>query len=166
MMIPYQALFHTQPELTGIHIFGAKSYFKYTRTNQVNMNNSSQTGIFLGYISTMKHIYVLSDKTGKVQTATHKTFDEAHMSSLRKSLPHGSGTTTYWIQQFLTIAQDTTLTADTSHLKVKLISTHTKEPTCSTPTSVGLDLYCPSHVVIELNSISLIATDISIDPIP
>ena len=64
-MTPYQVLRHTQPDLTGLRAFGAKCYFKHTRTNQANMDNVSQTGIFVGYTNTMKNVYVISDKTHK-----------------------------------------------------------------------------------------------------
>ena len=35
----------------------------------------------------MKNVYVISDKTHKPQTVTHKTFDEAHMTSHNTTLP-------------------------------------------------------------------------------
>ena len=74
-----------------------------------------------------------------------------------------------WFRHYNTLdtrAEDNTITTNTSYFKIKLISTHVKETTQSTPTSVGLDLYCPSHVIIEPNSTSLIATGITIEPIP
>ena len=61
-----------------------------------------------------------------------------------------------------TTGKDTPLLPESSHPKVQLLSNHATAPTRSTPTSAGLDLYCPSEVVIEPNSTALIATDIAI----
>ena len=36
----------------------------------------------------MKNVYVLSDETHKVQTTTHKNFDNGHISSHAVELPH------------------------------------------------------------------------------
>ena len=63
-----------------------------------------------------------------------------------------------------TNGKDTTIPPEPSHLKGQLLRTHTKVPTRSTPTSTGINLYCPSEVVIEPHSAALIATDIAIKP--
>ena len=53
-MTPYQALCHTHPELGTLRALGTKCYFKHTRTNQANIDDASQTGIFLGYTDTIE----------------------------------------------------------------------------------------------------------------
>ena len=64
-----------------------------------------------------------------------------------------------------TTLYDTILTPDLSHIKVQLLTPHAKGPTRATLTSAGLDLYCPSEVVVEPHSIAIVATDSSIEPI-
>ena len=78
-MTPYQTLLYTHSDLTDLLIFYTKNYFKHTRTTHANMDKASQTGIFLGYTSTMKSIYVLCDETNKVKNVTHKMFDKSHI---------------------------------------------------------------------------------------
>ena len=128
------------------------------------MDDASQTGIFVGYTNTMKNVYVISDKTNTPQTITHKNYDEAHMNSYSNPLPpvalplQRAG-----YNNIHTNGKETTIPPESSHLKVKLLSTHTKSPTRATPTSACLDLYYPSEVAIEPHSTALIATYIVID---
>ena len=123
-----------------------------------------QTGIFVGYTNTMKNVYVISEKTNKPQTVNHKTYDEAHMTSHSNPLlPMALVLQRAGYNNTHTNSNDTTILPESSYPKVQLLSTHAKAPTRSTPTSAGLDLYCPSEVVIEPHSTALIATDIAIE---
>lgn len=80
---------------------------------------------------------------------THKTFDEAHMTSHATALPlmaHALQRARH--KNTDTAQKDLTVPQEASHLKVKLLSPHEKSPNHSTLGSAGLDLYCLSDVII------------------
>ena len=64
-IIPYQSLRNTQPGFSNLQIFGVKFYFKNTKTNQKNLDNTSHARIFLGYTVTMIVVCVLNNKNCK-----------------------------------------------------------------------------------------------------
>lgn len=166
-MTPYQALRRTQPDLSHLRVFGARCNFTHTRTNQGNMDIASDTGIFLGFTATNKNVYVLSDTDNKVHIETHKTFDEAHMTMpAAEQPPLAKALLQAGYSNQGTSSKDIPLDPATLHVKVVLLTEHARPPTRSTPDSAGLDLYCPSDIVIEPNSYEKIATDIAIQPMP
>ena len=166
-MTPFQALHHTQPDLSKLKIFGAKCFFKHTKTNQKDLDIPGEEGIFLGYTATEKNVYVQSTKTNHIHIALHKSFDEAHMTTpsntipplakaLRESGYNNDHTTVY----------DKPVPYEDMNLKVKLLSDEAITPTRGTPDSAGLDVYSTIDEVIEPKSHIIIPLDIAICPSP
>ena len=65
-MTPYQAMNKPQPDLSALKVFGAKCFYKHTRTNQKDLDIPGEEGIFLGYTATEKNLYVQSIKSRQV----------------------------------------------------------------------------------------------------
>ena len=162
-MTPYQKLHHAPPSLRHLRVFGSKVYYKHTRKNQKNMDLSTDHGIFLGYTSTEKNVYIKSSSSNNILIGTHTSFDESHMSSpsvdqppmaqaLRNAGYNNDGTS----------PSDHILPVDRSGLKVQLLSKDAKAPERGTLDSAGLDVCCTEDLVIEPHSYATTPLDIAV----
>ena len=80
-MTPYQALHHRPPNLSHLRVFGARCYYEKHKKNQKNMDITTGHGVFLGFTASEKNVYIINAETQKVLIASHKSFNEAHMSA-------------------------------------------------------------------------------------
>ena len=87
MMTPFKFLTGIKPDLHNFKIFGSKVYSKKPGKQPFKLDHHTASGYFLGYTTTDKNIIYIDEQSGKVETATHVIFDEAHMSNRSGSAP-------------------------------------------------------------------------------
>ena len=166
-MTPFQALHKRPPDLCHLRVFGSRCYYRNTKKNQKNMVLSTGNGVFLGYTSSDKNVYVLNDTTNKILVASHKSFDEAHMTSpAEKQPPMSQAMIQAGYKNDLSTEKDSLIDPDNAGLRVQLLSTDAQTPSRSTPEPAGLDVSSTESVVIEPHSYTTIPLDIAIQAQP
>lgn len=141
-MMPFQAIYKTQTDLTGLKIFGSKYYYKHTKKNQKSLDIAAEAGTFLGYTSTTKNVYVKDDKTQQIHMVLHKSFDKAHMTTPSDTIPPMVQTLqSASFDNKCSSIDDKILPATEPKLQVCLLSDDAKVPDKSKDMSVGYDIY-------------------------
>jgi dUTP pyrophosphatase len=162
-MTPYQALHKTQPDVSRLKVFGAKCFFKHTRTNQKDLDVPGEEGIYLGFTATEKNIYVQSLRSKRIHIALHKSFDEAFMTSTANDLPPlAKALREAGYNNDNTTSNDTNVPYEEMNLKVKLLSDDAIKPTRGTEGSAGLDVYSTVDEMLEPGKHAIIPLDIAI----
>ena len=132
------------------------------------MDITTGHGVFLGYTASKKNVYILNDETQKVLIATHKSFDEAHMSAPAEKQPPMSQSMLQAGYKSDTSCgeKDSEIDPDAAGLRVQILSDDGVVPTRSTPTSAGLDVSSTESVVIEPHTYTTVPLDIAIQTQP
>ena len=163
-LTPYQKLRHSPPSLKHLRVFGSKVYYNHTKTNQKNMDISTDHGIFLGYTSTDRNVYIKSSTSNKVLIGTHTSFDESHMSSPAADLPPmAKAMQEAGYSNLDTSTADKMQPIDRSGLKIQLLNENAVAPSRGTPDSAGLDVSCTEDIVIEPHSFVTIPLHLSVE---
>jgi Integrase core domain. len=96
---PFEMVYGYKPDLSLLRVFGCNVYIRPPGRRSSKLDVHVIKGKFLGYMSTMKQIYYLEDKTHKIKIAAHAHFDEGlanvplhdlppYARQLRKALGH------------------------------------------------------------------------------
>ena len=126
------------------------------------MDLSTDHGIFLGYTSTDRNVYIKNSSTNNILIGTHTSFDESHMSSPSADLPPmAQAMQEAGYNNEGTSSDDSVLPVDRSGIKVQLLSTDAKAPTRGTPDSAGF--FCAENLVIDPHSFVTTPLDISVE---
>ena len=142
-MTPFEKFTGIKPDLHNFKIFGSKVYAKKPGKRPFKLDHHTASGYFLGYTATNKNVIYIDEKSGKVKTATHVIFDEAHMSNRSGSAPLAAQTLQRlgyysredWIDNVVNLEDNTNI-----NLLVKQLSDTAILPIRSTPGSIGYDL--------------------------
>ena len=140
---PYESFTGIKPDLQNFKIFGSKIYAKKPGKRPFKLDHHTASGYFLGYTATNKNIQYIDAQSGKVKTATHVIFDEAHMSNRSGTAPLaaqtlqrlGYYTREDWIDDIVNLE-----TNSNTNLLVKQLSPTSIVPTRATDGSIGYDL--------------------------
>ena len=84
---PYEAWTGHRPDLSRIRLFGARVAARLPGKRAAKLDRHMFHGIFLGYTGTDKNVRYYDLDSGRVKTAKHVVFDEAHYS--QKERPPG-----------------------------------------------------------------------------
>ena len=84
---PYEKFTGLKPNLANLKIFGSKVFAKNPGRRPYKLDHHTSGGYFLGYTATNKIYNYIDEKSGRVKTATHVIFDEAHMSTPANRAP-------------------------------------------------------------------------------
>ena len=157
-MTPYEKVHNTKPDLSHLRIFGSLVNVKSSAKRYMKLDTISSQGLFMTYSGTDKNVYVVNFDGTNERLTTHLSYDEAHMSSTKPTLPPMAIT----LQQRGYIHNPSTNTTTyTSMLNLKLLSTDATMPVKATPQSAGYDIYSSQSTKIPPKTQQLISTDIS-----
>ena len=67
-----------KPNICNLCTFGSRVYAKKPGHRKAKLDHNTPTGIFVGYMTTIKNIYIIDHQSSKVKLCTHALFDEAH----------------------------------------------------------------------------------------
>ena len=162
---PFEAFTGTKPDMHNFKIFGSKVYAKKPGKRPFKLDHHTASGYFLGYTATDKNVVYIDSQSGKVKTATHVIFDEAHMSNRSGTAPLAAQTLQRlgyysredWIDDVVNLESNTNV-----NLLVKQLSPTATIPTRSTTGSIGYDLACDLQEPILLQPGQLLAFDTGI----
>ncbi len=143
---PYQKFTGKKPNLQNLRIFGSKVYSKKPGKRPYKLDHHTDAGVFLGYTATDKIVNYIDEKTGRVKTATHVIYDEAHFTTPANKAPIAAQTLQRlgyyakedWIKE-ATNEMDAEL--QEHELQVQRLSGSAIVPTRSTEKSIGYDLH-------------------------
>ena len=161
---PYTVVNGKKPDLSRLRIFGSKVQIKQSNKRQKKLDKISKEGLFMTYKGTDKIVYVVNKQGKQEKTATHVTFDEAHMSSSLQTQPPMSsalqqaGYRTKPYEESLSGATDITYT-----VKFKKLSKKATEPHKASDGAAGLDFYSAENVIIHPHQQTRVHTDLALE---
>ncbi len=166
---PYQKFTGNKPNLKNLRIFGSRVYSKKPGKRPYKLDHHTDAGVFLGYTATDKIVNYIDEKTGRVKTAAHIIYDEAHFTTPANKAPIAAQT----LQRLGYYAKEdwiaeTTAELDEEHqareLQVQKLTPTATIPSRSTEQSVGYDLHFDSddHIIIPPGEIQTLSTGIAI----
>ena len=148
---PYEAFTSLQPDLSGLRIFGSRVYARKPGRRKAKLDHNVYKGYFLGYTATDKNIIYIDEDSGKIKTATHVIFDEAHMSVPASKAPLAAQTLQrlgyYSKEDWIKEEFDT---VKSNEFLVQQLTSSSTIPTRSTPQSIGYDLHIDSPTDITI----------------
>ena len=161
---PYQALTNRIPDLSRLRIFGSRAYALKKSARRAKLDDITFAGRFLSYTGTDKVTNILCEKTNKVRTATHVTFDETHSTVPKDRRPKMAELLLQCGYNNKLFDEDPTSPKMGSvDLKVKLLSTDGIIPTRGTDNSIGYDVYGSRDYLVMPGDCVAVGTDIALE---
>jgi dUTP pyrophosphatase len=142
---PYEKFTGTQPDVSNIRIFGSCVYAKEAGKRRFKLDHGTRKGTFLGFTATDKIITYIDKETGKVKTATHAIFDEAHFTVPASQAPLAAQTLQrlgYYAKEdwkdglFIKFNDDAT-----GKFLIQKLTTTAKIPERGSKESIGYDIF-------------------------
>ncbi len=153
---PYEKFTGIKPNLANLKIFGSKIYSKRPGKRPYKLDHHSDSGVFLGYPATDKNIHYIDEKTGRVKTATHVIFDEAHFTTPANKAPIAAQTLQRlgyyakedWIREAV---EEEEMETKAYQLEIQRLTTTATIPTRSTDQSVGYDVHFDGEADVHID---------------
>ena len=142
---PFQASTGKRANLSRLRIFGSRVYARKTGNHPAKLDHHASEGIFLSFTATDSNVYYLDDKTGTIKIVQHVVFDEAHMTRPAGYAPLAAQALQqlgYYVHE--SWVKETKTDADRPNeekMQVKKITNTAQPPRCTTPESIGYDLF-------------------------
>ena len=168
-MTPFEKFTGRKPNLKRLRIFGSKVYSRQPGKRSYKLDHHTDGGVFLGYTATDKIVNYIDEQTGRVKTATHVIFDEAHMTTPANKAPIAAQTLQRlgyyakedWIQE---VEDEVKEDEQKNTFSVKPLTSSATIPSRATDNSVGYDLHYDGdeHLTIDPGEIQVLSTGIAI----
>ena len=159
-MTPYESIHQQKPDLSHLRVFGSLVNVKSSAKRYMKLDTMSSQGIFMTYSGTDKNVYVVNQDGTNERLTTHVSYDEAHMSSTKSTLPHMAISLQ---QKGYFHPTDKTITDPSTQVKIKISSPEATLPTKATPHSAGFDMYSAEQTTIPPSTQKLIDTKVSME---
>lgn len=162
-MTPYQAQTNRVPDLSRLKVFGSRAFALHKSSRRAKLDDITFAGRFLSYTGTDKIVNILCEKTNKIRTATHVTFDEGHSTVPKERRPMMADILLQSGYNAKVFEENHKVPLTEATLKVKLLSTDGILPTRGTPASIGYDLYGANDHLLAPGDCVAVGTDIAIE---
>ena len=157
---PFEQFTGTKPDLRNFKIFGSRVYAKRPGRRPFKLDHHTASGYFLGYTATNKNVLYIDELSGRVKTATHIIFDEAHMSNRKGTAPLAAQTLQRlgyysretWIDDVVNLQDNNNV-----NFLIKQLTSTSTIPSRSTDGSIGYDISFDSSGPIILQPGQLLA---------